>query len=87
MHKNPPKDLECLICVCNIDETNYCEFQTHENNEFESSPICHYCLTYMINNEWSKFIKLLDKADCRAAVLRLCNNCPLNLREIVGMPC
>ena len=23
MHKNPPKDLECLICVCNIDETNY----------------------------------------------------------------
>lgn len=35
----------------------------------------------MRTTQWKRFEEMVEKADCRAAMLRLCNNVPINVRE------
>lgn len=36
------------------------------------SPICGDCIEYLLNTQWKRFLELVEKADCRAAMIRLC---------------
>lgn len=45
------------------------------------SKICSDCLEYLRLNQWKKFEENVAKADCRAALLRLCQSVPRTLHE------
>jgi hypothetical protein len=41
----------------------------------------------MRRTQWKRFEDLIAKADCRAAVLRLCSSVPLTVHDHVGFEC
>jgi hypothetical protein len=74
---------ECRICLCDIDESSYCLYKIHDEEEnWSPSPICSDCIEYLRNDQWKQFLNLVENADCRAAVLRLCAKVPLTVHEI-----
>jgi len=51
------------------------------------SRFCSGCADHLIRTQWKRFEDLIDKADCRAAVLRLCASVPLTLHDHAGFIC
>ncbi len=45
------------------------------------SKICSMCVEHLRRTQWKRFEDLIAKADCRAAVLRLCANVPLTVHD------
>eukprot|EP00475_Leptophrys_vorax_P006054 TRINITY_DN1368_c0_g1_i1.p1 TRINITY_DN1368_c0_g1~~TRINITY_DN1368_c0_g1_i1.p1 ORF type:complete len:163 (+),score=52.74 TRINITY_DN1368_c0_g1_i1:55-543(+) len=65
---------ECLICCCDMDETNYAEFKGAGTDFWKASPYCSPCIEgYFKAKQWEKYLETLEKAqvDCAAALRRV----------------
>jgi len=49
--------------------------------------VCSDCISYLQKTQWDQFLELVGKADCRAAVLRLCQKVPLTVHDDVSFTC
>jgi len=78
---------ECVVCMCDLDADTYCEFKIHADDAWSPSRFCSGCIDHMRRTQWKRFEDLIAKADCRAAVLRLCSSVPLTVHDHVGFEC
>ena len=56
--------MECTICYDNIDLTN----QLTNSKDSKKMGFCLNCLNYMIENNFSRYIKEIAKADCEKSL-------------------
>ena len=74
------KIISYLDCNLNILRNNRINSQSalprlnfdSTDDEWQASPICLDCIDMMRKDQWSRFVTLVDKADCKASLLRLC---------------
>ncbi|AYV84473.1 MAG: hypothetical protein Hyperionvirus26_28 [Hyperionvirus sp.] len=75
-------DCYCKCCYSDITADNYALYKNSASADWLPSSYCKLCLKEMLLNGWTKFIGLIDKADCAAALKRLIDRPPpINLRD------
>ena len=61
-----------MICCSDMDTSNYAEFRMSESDSWFPSPYCSQCIAdNFIMKQWSRYLELVHKADCAAALRRL----------------
>lgn len=86
-HGTPVAGKECGICSSVINASNYVEYKTHETSKWCAAGVCFTCFKQLQDTKWKEFEQLVEKADCRAAVLRLCRAVPLYVKDRITLPC
>jgi hypothetical protein len=70
-----PPGLECAAYLIDIDDNDYCEFQTNDGL-WHSSPYCSDVVKHLLQTGFHSYLKTIDQADCKATLRRLIQNGP-----------
>jgi len=76
-----------MLCMEELDDNNYLEYKIHDEQKWQPAGFCVDCVEQLISEQWTNFTQLVAKETCRAALLRLCASCPLNVKDWIAMPC
>lgn len=75
IHKKPPKDTECLAYMIDIDETNYCEYQTN-TGKWLPSLYCDEVIDHLIDSLFEKYKDDCNKCTCKKQMRRMIQKGP-----------
>lgn len=79
---------ECKCCLSEIDIINYVLYKDSSESKWLSCFYCCDCIQELLKTSWERYVKLIEKADCAAALKRLINiGPPINIRDPDGIPC
>jgi hypothetical protein len=70
-----PENLECAAYLIDIDESEYCEYQTSDGY-WHPSPYCSEVVQMLLKNGFSDYLKAIDEATCKAHLRRLITEGP-----------
>ena len=81
-HQKPQEGQECAVCMDDIDESNYVEYQNSNGIKIMETKslidtkwipciICETCVEMFIKDMMPNYRKNLLEADCRASQLRV----------------
>jgi len=89
IHGKAPEGLTCKVTWDDIDDDNYCEYQTVPSGEWNCAYFSSDTIEHMINSQYAKYLQDVEAAakDCAAAVRRLVEmGPPMYLSDRVGLP-
>mmetsp|Transcript_10554 Transcript_10554/g.33740 ORF Transcript_10554/g.33740 Transcript_10554/m.33740 type:complete len:148 (+) Transcript_10554:70-513(+) len=66
-----PEGLECMITLEDIDETNYCEYQTAPSLLWFPAKAASAAIEELRRTQFKQFMERLETTDCEAEMRRL----------------
>jgi hypothetical protein len=75
-------DDECLSCYDDFTDETSVQYRDIPDGKWKKSPYCMMCMTYLQDNNWSKYMTDVKKADCKASLRRaMKDGPPINIRD------
>jgi len=74
-HQKPEKDAECLAFYIDIDESNYCEYQS-SSGKWYPSPYCDDVVKHLVATQFEKYRQDCDKCTCKRQMRRFIERGP-----------
>lgn len=69
--QSAPPGMECLITLEDIDDSNYCEYQTWPSLQWYPAKAASSAVEYMRKTQFKQFMQRLETTDCAAEMRRL----------------
>jgi hypothetical protein len=60
-----------MSCYEDIDENNFVLFKDTSSDSWQSCIYCSDCIKHLLKTQWTSFIKMIEKLDCKATFKRI----------------
>jgi hypothetical protein len=82
-HAAAEEGSDCVFCCEELSSSNYVEYRSIPSGSWYPSPYCEACVeAHFISAGWQKYLDLIAKADCAAALKRVITAPPpVNVRD------
>lgn len=75
-HGPVPANLECLVTMEDIDETNYVEYQSHPSGVWQAAKMEESVIQQLLSTQFHEYLKKVQTSDCQAELRRLLSKGP-----------
>ena len=85
--QHAPPQGDCLICMEDLDQNNYLEYQACPGSDWRPFPYCLDCTEFILQRQWHDYMAQLANIQDLATYHRLVEQGPpVNLRDAI-VPC